>query len=122
MDALSVHAYPDPADASGRSAVPDLEAVAGALGNEPLPIWVTETGISTAGPDAVSPEAQALALVNLTEELANVPGVEAVLVHTLVQPHADPSSPEGGFGIVGQDLVPTQAYCDLAEAWDGKGC
>jgi hypothetical protein len=122
MDALSVHAYPDPADASGRSAVIDLEAVRGALGDERLPIWVTETGISTTGPDAVSSEAQALALVNLSDELADVPGVDAILVHTLVRPHADPSSAEGGFGVVGQDLVPTRAYCDLTEAWGGEGC
>jgi hypothetical protein len=120
MNALSVHAYPDPADVSGRSAVMDLESVRDVLGKRRLPIWITETGISTSGPGAVSPEAQALALVNLDDELAKAPGVDAILVHTLVRPHADPSSPEGGFGIVDQDLVPTQAYCDLAEAWGGE--
>ena len=107
-------------DVSGRSAVIDLEAVTDALGEKRLPIWVTETGISTSGPDAVSPEAQALALANLNAELAEVPGVDAILVHTLVRPPADPASPEGGFGIVDQDLVPTQAYCDLADAWGGE--
>jgi hypothetical protein len=117
MDALSVHVYPDPADASGRSAVIDLESVARALGDDEKPIWVTETGISTSGPDAVSPEAQSLALVSLYEDLAAVPGVEMVLVHTLVRPAVDPASPEGGFGIVGHDLVPTAAYCALAESW-----
>ena len=122
LDALSVHAYAEQTDPTGESAVENVERVRAALGEETIPIWVTETGITTSGPDAASEEAQALAMLRLTELLPQVPGVTMVLIHTLVEPPRDALSPETGYGVVRGDLQPKQGYCALAEAWGGSGC
>jgi hypothetical protein len=120
MDALSVHAYAEQSDPSGQSAVANVEAVRSAIGGATEPIWVTETGVSTTGPAAVSDEAQALALLRVSELLPEVPGVEMVLVHTLVENSQGDESPETGFGVLRPDLQPKPGYCVLAESWGGN--
>jgi hypothetical protein len=125
MDALSVHAYAEQLDTSGQSAVDNVQAVRQILRkkNRKMPIWITETGVTTSGPDAVSPEAQALTLLRLFHLLPEVPHVEMVLIHTLVEPPGDPNSPETGFGVVRSGPQAKPAYCILREAWAGKdGC
>jgi exo-beta-1,3-glucanase (GH17 family) len=125
MDALSLHAYAEQGDTSGESAVANVQAVREVLSrkNRKMPIWITETGVTTSGPDAVSPEAQALTLLRLSQRLPEVAGVEMVLIHTLVEPPGDPNSPETGFGVVRSDMQAKPAYCILREAWAGKdGC
>jgi hypothetical protein len=132
MDALSLHAYAEQGDASGESAVAHVRSVRAILRkkNRRKPIWITETGVTTSGPAAVSEEAQALTLSSLARRLPEISRVKMVLVHTLVEPPGDPASAEKGFGVmrsgpvlIGQpELQPKPAYCALSEAWGGVGC
>jgi hypothetical protein len=131
IDALSLHAYPDQADVTGESAVAHVESVRAALGRRRKPIWITETGVTTTGPQAVSEETQALSLLRLSERLPEVARVKMVLMHTLVEPPRGTDDRETGFGIVRRatlpvvqpDLLPKPAYCALREAWGGEqGC
>jgi polysaccharide biosynthesis protein PslG len=125
MDAISVHAYPDPGDVSVESAIDGLEQVRGVrdrVGDGAIPLWVTETGMSTAGSGAVPAEVQSLVLLRLYDELRRQRGVEMVLFHTLVDPPGDPSNAETGFGVVNRDLQPKPAYCALSSAWSGQSC
>jgi hypothetical protein len=130
MDALSLHAYPDPGDTSGDSAVANAEAVR-AVAKKRFPLWVTETGVSTTGSQAVSEEAQALTLTSVSTKLPAVPRVRMVLVHTLVDPPGAVGDAETGFGVVRRAslpaiepaLQPKSAYCALRQAWGGDpGC
>lgn len=121
MDVLSVHAYPDPGDWTGRSAAAALEEVRSVqedFDGADQPIWVTETGVSTSGPEAVSEQAQALTVVRLYEALADA-GAATVLFHTLVSARGDPSNPETGYGLVSSELEAQPAYCALADALGG---
>jgi hypothetical protein len=124
MDALSAHAYIAPADASGVSALATIERIAAVqreLGDA-APIWVTETGVSATGPGAPTEAEQAAALKQLAARFDTVEGVEMVLVHTLIRRPTAPEDPEGGFGVLGPDLAPTESYCALSEAWGGTAC
>lgn len=125
MDAISLHAYPDPADVTARSALGVLEEVRRVRdqsGDGATPLWVTETGISTTGRDAVPDRVQALVLLRLYDELRTQSGVEMVLFHTLVQPPGVTDDPETGYGIVGRGLQLKPAYCTLSAAWGGRLC
>ncbi len=125
MDAISLHAYPDPGDLSAESAAEEVEAVRSIrdrLGGERTPLWVTETGLSTTGRDAVPDAVQALVLLRLYEKLRDESGVEMVLVHTLIDPPRGAADAETGYGIVRDDLRPKPAYCWLGSAWGGRGC
>jgi hypothetical protein len=119
MDALSLHAYPEQADSSVQSAVAHVESVRAAMGPVRKPIWITETGASTSGPQALTPEGQALTISRLAEALPEVSGVSMVLIHTLVEPPRDPATPEPGFGVVSPGLDPKPAYAALTDAWRG---
>ncbi len=119
MDVLSIHAYPDPGDVGGASAMravfearqvlEDADAVE-------LPIWITETGMTTTGPGAVSEPEQSAALSNLLHRMRAVEPVEMVAFHTLIDPLRGPESRESGFGVVASDLRPKPAYHVLAAA------
>ena len=119
MDALSLHAYPDPSDVSVSSAVEDVREVSAEVPDH-LPLWVTETGVSTTGPDAVSETVQALMLRRLSEALPATPGVTMVLIHTLIDPPRGPADRETGFGVFGSDLQAKLSYCVVSEAWGGS--
>jgi hypothetical protein len=117
MDALSLHAYPDQADPSGDSAVASVEAVRDAIGEQSTPIWITETGATTTGPDAIDDTVQAVVLQRLSEKLAAIPGVAMVLVHTLIDPPLGDANPETGFGVLTSELARKPGYCALAQVW-----
>jgi hypothetical protein len=122
MDALAVHVYPEPGDLTGASAASSLKellATIRELDPDPPPVWVSETGISRSGNAPISEAEQATATVRLVERLANVEGVEMVLVHTLIQARRAPGDPESGFGLVREDLSPLAGYCELGELWSG---
>lgn len=125
MDAVSVHAYPGARGLDLRAALTPVFGARRALrsvGLGDLPIWVTETGITTSGPAPASNASQARDLVELQDMLAGGPGVRMVLIHTLVDPPGPPASPESGYGVVRADGAPKAGYCRLAVAWGGSGC
>ena len=122
MDALTVHAYAG-GDPTGGRAVDDVAAVRAvrdATGNASTPLWVTETGASTTGLGALSELDQATRLTLLDTRLRAAAGVEMLLVHTLVDPPAAPTSREAGFGVVRSDLSKKPSYCALGLAWAGS--
>lgn len=120
MDALSLHTYPEQSDSSAKSALAALDSVREAIDGESPPIWITETGVSTSGPDAVSDQEQALTLRRLSEVLPDAEGVEMVLVHTLFDPSPAPATVEAGFGILRPGGEAKPARCILETAWAGE--
>lgn len=119
-DAVSVHAYPwSLSIAAGsvfRTTLDTFQAIASRAGNR-RPIWVTETGLSTTGTDAryrFSEAAQASGLVSIVDALAREPGVDAVMVHTLIETPDPEWSRERGYGVVTGDGRQKPAYAALA--------
>lgn len=125
MDALSLHPYP------GAGGVPEalarIEAVravrddAGAR----TPLWLTEVGVTTSGPNAVSEERQAHELVAICRAVSRQPDVDALYVHTLVERPGPPTSPEPGFGLVrilpGGDLEAKPSFGAVREVFSAPG-
>ena len=115
MDALSFHPYmdrPDPAIIAAK--VDALRAVRDSFGDHDKPLWITETGLTTSGPDAVTEQQQADALGATYRLLAGMADVDAVMVHSLIEPDRDASDPETGFGVLRRDLSAKPAFCALA--------
>jgi hypothetical protein len=122
MDALAIHAYAG-GDSTGERAVTDVadvRATRDAFGDPSTPLWVTETGASTTGANPLSEVDQAARLTLLDSRLRAAADVEMLIVHTLVDPPADPASRETGFGVVRSDLSKKPGYCALALAWGGS--
>lgn len=122
MDALSFHPYPavrtEPVFVDSVLQVLDVQEEYGDL----TPLWITEIGATTSDP---SPDRrwterdQADELVDLYDQLARVPGVEMVLVHTLLEPR--PGEPGPGYGILRRDGSPKPAACALARRLRAEG-
>lgn len=119
VDAVAFHPYAqlDPGDDPGGSTgalVDEVLAFLDERGQGGLPLWITETGLSTAGRKTLSDAAQAEGLVAIYEDL-EARGIPVVHVHRLVD-EANPDFPlEQGFGVVeegGRGVKP--AYCALA--------
>jgi hypothetical protein len=124
-DALGYHPYP--AQAGGEVRALDEGHFARAFEEFRLgyrdrdpdaEVWVTETGLTTSGPDAVSPADQAEALPPLVRKLLTMERVEGVYVHTLYDLVRWPvGNPLRGFGLIvprgARPGVPKPAYCDL---------
>lgn len=120
-DALSVHLYKQGAgsyDFVG-AGLRSMRAARDAAGLQQLPIWVTETGVSTTDTDPAyrtTDQGQADDLVGVYTRLAAQPDVAAVIVHTLIERPASTGAGEVGYGLVRGDLTPKPAYCRLAVA------
>ena len=117
FDVLGFHAYPESVrqDAIPHTlaAVRDVPAQAGDGG---IPLWVTETGLSTGDPDArfrATLDGQASALITTIRTLRRA-GVRVVLVHTLLESFRRGGRREHGFGVVHEDRTPKPAFCALA--------
>jgi hypothetical protein len=81
-----------------------------------LPIWVTEIGISTDGPGAVSDRVQAKRLKKLYHLLGRVPDLPVVVVHRLFdQPGR--GGYENGWGLMRANLTEKRAYPALRAAF-----
>lgn len=120
LDVISVHAYPDAANPTGSSAAAELDGVRLArdwFGDPSTPIWITETGVTTSGPLAVSEAQQASKLAELDRVLGRAADVGMVLFHTLIEPNHDPAGPDPGYGVVTAGLRRKPAFCSLAVAW-----
>lgn len=121
MDAISFHPYSHVPGLLDQTFA-EVRALRAEFGDTATPLWVTETGLTTSGQDSDWPSTwltteaeQATRLVDLYRKLAAMPDVEAVMIHTLVEPKGDKlTSPYLGFGVLDPDLNPKPAYCALA--------
>ncbi len=100
MDGISLHPYPGTGGVrqtlAGLEQVEQARDEAGAA----TPLWVSEVGVTTTGPDRVSESQQAAELVEICEVLVRNPAVEAVYFHNLIARHGSLQNPEPGFGLV----------------------
>lgn len=121
-DGVAVHVYPG--EEAGRTLAldrvlePSLDNTRSGLRGKPE-LWVTETGVSTSGPDGVPPAEQARGLVATVARLFDSDDVKGVWVHTQYDvptyPRADR---ERGFGLLrargARPGRPKPAFCALA--------
>ena len=125
MDGISVHLYTGgptpPAPADYEPPVLWLRSTLSQYGTQ-MPIWVTESGVSTTGPSAVSETGQAQSLVRLYRWFQSQPDVKAIFIHSLFERWTDPSSAEVGFGLIhqGSQLEPKPAFAALQQAVGGR--
>jgi hypothetical protein len=123
-DALAFHPYPvSKSDPQLVRSVLQVLDVRSSFGDSERPLWVNELGATTSGPDPdlrFSEREQAEALRDAFERLSRVPGVEMVLVHTLIDPPGGGADPEAGYGLLRGDGSPKPAYCALARAARGR--
>lgn len=121
VDALAFHPYAraapgrDPGLAVANVLREFTDYVA-ARGAGSVPVWVTEVGLTTAGPRGLSPREQASGLVSILQRL-EAEGVPVVVIHRLLD-EANPSFPlEAGFGVASAGATALKpAYCALGRA------
>lgn len=115
LDGIGIHPYAPP---DGLDRLHQPLDVLRSLTPRPKPIWVTEVGTSTTGgPLGVTEEEQARAAVATYRAFSQDPNVQAVLMHTLIDPQPAHVPPDDvGFGVLHGDLSPKPAYCALAKA------
>ena len=116
-DGAGVHIYPG--EEGGRMKPLDGDGFQGKLSNlrrafegEPR-WWVTETGVTTSGPNPASASAQANGVVALLEELFGMDEVDAVFVHTQYETPAAAADPERGYGVLRGRGKAKPAFCAM---------
>jgi hypothetical protein len=89
-----------------------------------VPLWVTETGLSTGGYDryAFSPANQAAGVTAQYRAFAAMPDVKAVMFHTLLKPDGGPASRDAGYAVLNPDRTPKPAYCALGALRGANAC
>jgi hypothetical protein len=123
-DAVAIHPFPR-FKARGdylTEILEHLDAVRGALAASNAagtPIWVTEIGLSTAGPFPYTLKKQAEGLVRTYEALAEAPDVPAVIVHRLVDLPRQIDTAEAGWGVLRESGRPKPSFCALARVRGG---
>ena len=120
-DGLSIHAYPRIIDGvpqldSGPFAMAFQDFRAGYEWRDPrAKVWLTETGVSTTGPEAATWEQQAFAVNTLLRKTLSMPKVRGVYLHTQFDvPDREPESIEHGWGLqIAENgrIVPKASYC-----------
>ena len=115
LDGVGVHPYAPP---NGLDRLNRPLDVVRSMMPQQRPIWVTEVGTSTTGgPLGASEQEQARAAVTAYDTFRRDPNVRAILIHTLIEPQPQHTSPENvGYGVVRGDLSPKPAHCALAKA------
>jgi hypothetical protein len=114
FDALALHPYPFPynrPDYRERvlGVIARARQVAERAQHVKIPIWVTEFGLTSAGPGAVSEAAQAKRFNAVYKLLARVPRLPVVILHRYFdQPGSGMA--ENGFGVVRADFTAKPAY------------
>jgi hypothetical protein len=120
MDAIGVHPYPQSlSPALFEASMDEVRAVRNSNGDVNRPIWVTELGLTTTGPESqgrVSEQDQATGVVKYLQLLEAMPDVKAIIIHTLVEPRGWFTTSGPGYGVVRRDLAPKPAYCALGQA------
>jgi hypothetical protein len=120
-DGIGLHPYSafEPGTEFIANATGQLRAAERIVGGEP--IYVTEVGLTTAGPNAVTPEEQAEGLQQAYDTFAGE-GVPLIVIHRFFD-DSEPEFPaEAGYGVVAADRVtPKPAFCTVAEL-SGEPC
>lgn len=129
VDALSIHLYPIGSLGSAQDRfTPQLAAARPFASALDVPIWVTETGVTTesgAFSPPVSEEVQAAELMRIYELLESVPEVEYVGFHTLLDPNAAVLGGPGfgWFATQGPTSArPKPVVCEFRELSGLEGC
>ena len=125
VDALAFHPYPPGNALQKADAVvaeqAGFEDYLDAKGLGDVPVWVTEIGVTTVGPEARTPEQQAIELTGILEGLEER-GTPVVAFHRLQDEVIAGDELEAGFGVVAADgVTPKPAFCALA-ALRGEPC
>lgn len=126
IDAFAFHPYPDlePGQAAAAEVVGLLDEVQSYLdarGAGGIPLWMTEVGVSTVGPEARTPEQQSQELVEILSAL-EARGTPVVIFHRLQDGELAGFPLEAGFGVVAADGVTLKpAFCAIAAA-RGEPC
>jgi len=117
MDGISIHAYPEDIDLwRFFKVLTEVRDVRDSNGDN-VPLWVTETGITTYGNTggnySFNENDQAFTLAQIYSELTKMKDVRAALFHTLIDP-VGLSPVEAAYGAMRGDLTPKPAYCTFA--------
>lgn len=127
MDAISLHPYPGSGGVAQTLAlIEQLRQARDEVGAR-TPLWLTEIGVTTTGPAAVSEAQQAGELTAVCEAASREPGVEAVYVHNLIELERPHAGPDAGFGLIQPlgtgALRPKPALAALRQAFSApSGC
>ncbi len=126
FDALGDHPYSYPAlpdtyeSWSGWSAMDatptSLESVMAANGDANKPIWITEVGAPTGGPDSVGTAAQAEELTQAIDDAKATSWIGALYIYTYEDSGGDSTTDEDWFGLLNADGSPKPAWSAVAAA------
>ena len=126
FDALGDHPYSYPAlpdtyeSWSGWSAMDatptSLESVLAANGDADTPIWITEMGAPTGGPDSVGTAGQAEELTQAIDDAKASSWIGALYIYTYEDSGGDPSTDLDWFGLLNADGSPKPAWSAVAAA------
>jgi hypothetical protein len=113
MDAIAVHPYPHDVDFGLAFKALSITKETRTANGDDVPLWLTEYGLSTTGPEAVSENDQATSLPALYNAFKADPEIDGIYVHSLVG-FATALPEDAGWGMVRADLTPKPAYCAFA--------
>ena len=126
FDALGDHPYSYPAlpdtyeSWSGWSAMDatptSLESVLAANGDADTPIWITEVGAPTGGPDSVGTAGQAEDLTQAIDDAKASSWIGALYIYTYEDSGGDASTDLDWFGLLNADGSPKAAWSAVAAA------
>lgn len=101
----------------------DVRSVSRHFGDVGVPLWVTETGLTTNGSIAVTEAEQRSGLMRQYRRMMTMPDVEGVVVHTLADRVELPRSDFNfGYGLIRSfsPFTPKLAYCAFAGRVDAE--
>ena len=98
MDGLSLHPYPGEGEAERTLELIDRVRAVRDEAGATTSLWLTEVGVTTAGPAAASEAEQAATLVEICREATSQPDIGAIYFHNLIE-QPGPGI-ETGFGLL----------------------